>query len=385
DRIFLGPRTSTGEDVAEFYVHGSRAVVDCLSDALSQFSNVRHAKAGEFTKRAFYNGKLTLSEVQSLSHLLAAQTQRQRRLALRSNTLGKVMEKVRNQLVEVRASIEASIDFGDDVDFDWAGIRSAISAVIEKLKNIQQRVHRGTVITDGVQIVILGETNVGKSSLFNRIVDREMAIVSNIEGTTRDSLEATLQISSIPVTITDTAGMRSSPLDILEAEGIRRTLKRAKEADILLVVMDSSLCKDIDAEACSLLSDLELREDVRIVIVCNKCDLRNVQHSLDSTSWPIVHVSCITGAGVESLFDVIRQQIDELCPVSDDNALLSRQRHRLLIEEALIALEQTAKVNDAAVIAELLRDATDAVGEVSGAVVTEQILDQIFSSFCIGK
>ncbi|VDN30494.1 unnamed protein product [Gongylonema pulchrum] len=168
--VFLpGPRTSTGEDVAEFYVHGSRAVVDCLSDALSQFSNVRHAKAGEFTKRAFYNGKLTLSEVQSLSHLLAAQTQRQRRLALRTNTLGKVMEKVRNQLVEVRASIEASIDFGDDVDFDWVGIRSAISAVIEKLKNIQQRVHRGTVITDGVQIVILGETNVGKSSLFNRI------------------------------------------------------------------------------------------------------------------------------------------------------------------------------------------------------------------------
>uniref|UniRef100_A0A183EBY4 MnmE_helical domain-containing protein n=1 Tax=Gongylonema pulchrum TaxID=637853 RepID=A0A183EBY4_9BILA len=164
----------------------------------------------------------------------------------------------------------------------------------------------------------------------------------------------------------------------------------------LLVVMDSSLCKDIGAETCSLLSDLELREDVRIVIVCNKCDLPGVQHSLDSASWPIVHVSCITGAGIESLFDVIRQQIDELCPVSDDNALLSRQRHRLLIEEALIALEQvscfsgfaagsTAKVNDAAVVAELLRDATDAVGEVSGAVVTEQILDQIFSSFCIGK
>ncbi|MCP9260993.1 tRNA modification GTPase mnmE [Dirofilaria immitis] len=200
-RLLPGPRTPTGEDMAEFYVHGSRAVVDCLLDTLAQFDNMQPAKAGEFTKRAFFNGKMTLQEVQSLAYLLAARTQRQRRLALRMNTLGK------KQLIEVRASVEASIDFGDDVGFQLENIRFAVKSTIENLSSIQEQMHRGTLISEGLRIVILA--------------NRDMAIVSHIEGTTRDSLEATVQLSSIPVTIVDTAGIREIPWIFLKRKACR--------------------------------------------------------------------------------------------------------------------------------------------------------------------
>ncbi|KAL3997849.1 tRNA modification GTPase TrmE [Acanthocheilonema viteae] len=377
--VFLpGPKTSTGEDVAEFYVHGSRAVVDCLLEALAQFDNMQPAKAGEFTKRAFLNGKMTLHEVQSLACLLAARTQRQRRLALHDNTLGK------KQLIEMRASVEASIDFGDDVGFQWKNIRVGVSSMINELSSIQEQMHRGTLINEGLKIVILGQTNVGKSSLFNRMANRDMAIVSDIEGTTRDSLEATVQFSCIPVTIVDTAGIRKIPLDSLEAEGIRRTLRRAVEADIVIVVIDSNVCKDFEADVRLVLSWCHIEENTSVFVALNKCDLHSVPNNV-FLPWPAVNISCVSGEGINSLLKIICEHINELCPMSDDSALLSSQVHRLLIKESILFLRKALRVNDVAIVAELLRDASDCVGEISGAIVNEQILDQIFSSFCIGK
>ncbi|VDM94102.1 unnamed protein product, partial [Onchocerca ochengi] len=391
--VFLsGPKTSTGEDMAEFYVHGSRAVVDCMLNTLAQFDNMQPAKAGEFTKRAFFNGKMTLHEVQSLAHLLNARTQRQRRLALCMNTLGngntiltdKAMEGIRKQLIEVRASVEASIDFGDDVKFQWENIRFAVSSIINELSSIQEQMHRGTLINEGLKIVILGQTNVGKSSLFNRIANRDMAIVSDIEGTTRDSLEVTVQFSSLPVTIIDTAGIREIPLDSLEAEGIQRTLARAKEANIVIVVIDSNVCKDFETEVRLVLSRCNLKEDIPVFVALNKCDLCSIPNGLH-LPWPTVSISCISGAGITSLLGIICEHINQLCPMSDDSALLSNQIHQLLIKESIFILEKALKARDVAIVAELLRDASDHVSEMTGAVVNEQILDQIFSSFCIGK
>ncbi|EFO21052.2 hypothetical protein LOAG_07439 [Loa loa] len=383
--VFLpGPKTSTGEDVAEFYVHGSRAVVDCLLQALGQFDNVQLARAGEFTKRAFFNGKMTLQEVQSLAYLLAAQTQRQRRLALRMNTLDKAIEGIRKQLIEVRASVEASIDFGDDVWFQWEDIRVVISLMISELSNIQEQMHRGMLINEGLRIVILGQTNVGKSSLFNRMANRDMAIVSDIGGTTRDSLEATIQLSSIPVTIVDTAGIREILLDSLEAEGIRRTLRRAAEADIAIVVIDSSMCKDFETDVRSVLSWCHLKKETPVFVALNKCDICNVPNNI-VLPWPAVNISCISGEGISSLLEIICEHISELCPVSDDSTLVSSQAHRLLLKETILVLRKALEVNDVAVVAELLRDVSDYISEMSGTIVNEQILDQIFSSFCIGK
>ncbi|VIO96757.1 Uncharacterized protein BM_BM3931 [Brugia malayi] len=371
--VFLpGPKTSTGEDVAEFYVHGSRAVVDCLLEALAQFDNVQPAKAGEFTKRAFFNGKMTLHEVQSLAYLLAARTQHE------------ALGNIRKQIIEVRASVEASIDFGDDVEFQWEDIRVAMSSIISELSCIQEQMKRGALINEGLRIVILGQTNVGKSSLFNHMANRDMAIVSNIEGTTRDSLEITVQLSSVPVTIIDTAGIREIPLDSLEAEGIQRTLRRAVEADIIIVVLDSSICKDFERDVRSVLSWCNLKKDTPVFVALNKCDLRSVPNNI-LLPWPAISISCISGEGISSLLKIICDYIDELCPISDNSALVSSQIHRLLVKEAISVLTKALKAKDVAITAELLRDVSDCISEMSGIVVNEQILDEIFSSFCIGK
>uniref|UniRef100_A0A0R3RQ57 TrmE-type G domain-containing protein n=1 Tax=Elaeophora elaphi TaxID=1147741 RepID=A0A0R3RQ57_9BILA len=334
---------------------------------------------------------MTLQEVQSLACLLAARTQRQRRLALRPNTLGKcvlcrdkAMESMKKQLIEIRASVEASIDFSDDVEFQWEDIRVALSSVIRELSSIQEQMHRGTLINEGLRIVILGQTNAGKSSLFNRIANRDMAIVSEIAGTTRDSLEATIQLSSIPVTIVDTAGIRKIPSGSLEAEGIRRTLRRAMEADIVIVVIDGSVCKNFEMDVRSVLSCCHLEENSPVFVALNKCDLHAIPNNA-SLPWPTVNISCISGEGIDSLLKIICEHISELCPTSDDSALLSSQVHRLLMKESILALSKALKTNDVAIMAELLRDASNYIGEMSGAIVNEQILDQIFSSFCIGK
>ncbi|VDN00807.1 unnamed protein product [Thelazia callipaeda] len=383
--VFLkGPKTATGEDMAEFYVHGSPAVVDCLLNTLAKFDNLRPAKAGEFTRRAFFNGKMTLHDVQSLRHLLAARTQRQRRLALHANSIDEAMEKVRKRLVEIRSVVEAFIDFGDDVEFDWKNIRSSIHLLISDLSSMEKGLYRGTLVINGLSIVILGHTNVGKSSLFNRLVNRDVAIVSDIEGTTRDALEATLHLSSLPVTIVDTAGIRKTPLDAIEAAGIQRTLQRAAEADIVIVVLDSSACGNVEVEVRSVLLHCQLKKDVSVIVVLNKCDLNTVPIN-SHLSWRIVRTSCTSDVGIDSLFDAVCETIDELCPSANDHVFLSSQQHQLLINKIHRTLSEALKVEDIAIIAELLRDASDYVGEISNLVVNEEILDQIFSSFCIGK
>ncbi|VDK42283.1 unnamed protein product [Anisakis simplex] len=423
--VFLpGPSTFTGEDTAEIYVHGSRAVVNCVCDTLSCIDNVQAAKAGEFTKRAFFNSKLTLDDVLSLSYLLSAETQRQRALALHSTQIGSVMPDVRTSLIELICSLEAGIDFADDVTFDWDLFRSHLRDIISQLQTINRRAQRGSLITDGISVVMLGKTNVGKSSLLNRIAERDVAIVSDVEGTTRDALETRIELSSVPVIFTDTAGIRIAQ-DFLEAEGISRTIARAKQAHLLLAVIDGSKNADITTEVNELLKRCHCEDKSNIVVACNKADLIKQtfeQSYLLSLKWKVVLTSCLNTSGIDQLvinmlslffilwyslsnsfsnlfslsttscskyvaveLDVIKEHISEICPEEGNDALLSRYRQRILLNDAISVLQKVEGNRDSALIAEYLREASDLIGEISGTIVNEEILDRIFSSFCIGK
>ncbi|KHN70694.1 tRNA modification GTPase GTPBP3, mitochondrial [Toxocara canis] len=385
--VFLpGPSTFTGEDTAEIYIHGSRAVVNCVCETLNRFEKVRPAKAGEFTKRAFFNSKLNLEEVQSLSYLLSAETQRQRVLAINSNQIGSAVNNVRESLLQLACTLEAGIDFTDDVSFDWNSFVSRVDDVISELKAIDRRAQRGSLITDGARVVMLGKTNVGKSSLLNRIAEREVAIVSDIEGTTRDAVEARIELASVPVIFTDTAGLRTAN-DFLEAEGISRTIARAAEAQVLLAVVDVSRCENLEAEVTALLRHCKREHAPSIVVACNKSDLlpSHTRYDVSSLPWKVIFTSCIDAAGIDKLLEAVEEEIGTLCPDEEDDAILSRYRQRLLLTDAISVLQQIPKTHDAALAAEYLREASDLIGEISGAIVNEEILERIFSSFCIGK
>ncbi|VDN51036.1 unnamed protein product [Dracunculus medinensis] len=338
-------------DTAEFFVHGSRPVVDSLCDALNEFDGVRPAKAGEFTKRAFFNSKLSFSQVQSLSFLLNAETQRQRKLAVKERALGTVVEPIRAKLIATRSSLEAAIDFADDVGMDRFKLIKNVESIINDLKSMKLQSERGSLIINGIRVVLIGRTNTGKSSLINRIAHRDVAIVSEVEGTTRDALEARVEMSSIPVIFTDTAGIRNSR-DFIETEGVLRAFARVKEADIVLLVIDASTCTDIVDEVRKLMQECSVKRESHVIVVCNKADLITDKFK-QFLPWKIVYTSCIIPNGWQTLIYMTGFKIVE--------------------------------IGDMAIVAEILRKASDYIGEITGAIVNEDILEKLFSSFCIGK
>lgn len=382
--VFLpGPSTYTGEDIAEFFVHGSQAVVDCLCQTLLGFENVRPAKAGEFTKRAFFNSKMSLHEVESLSFLLSSRTQLQRKLALHSKGIGDEMKAFRSELVDLLCSVEASIDFAEDVSFQWDSVIAQIRFLLKQLSDIQHRVTRGSLINNGVRVAIIGRTNAGKSSLLNRIAERNVAIVSDVEGTTRDAIEVQVELESVPVIFIDTAGIRAAESS-LEAEGISRTLARAEEADLVLLVTDLSVVRNLADEVNFILNECPLQKDIRLIVVCNKCDL--IEKRIDvQLPWKVVYTSCVVDGGTDALVEAISREVKDLCSGEGSNALLSRTRHRFLLSEIISLLEQAKEVRDIGIAAQFIREAVELTGEISGTIVNEEVLDRIFSSFCIGK
>ncbi|MFH4980559.1 hypothetical protein AB6A40_007268 [Gnathostoma spinigerum] len=380
--VFLpGPSTFTGEDTVELYVHGGRAIVDCLCQTLEEFKDVRAAKAGEFTKRAFYNSKLSLLDVEALSDLLAAETQRQRRVAVRQKQLGNLLNEIRNHLVNTMSQVEAGIDFADEVGFDISTILPSVALIIDQLEKIELNASRGLLIRNGIHVVLIGETNVGKSSLMNRLAEREIAIVSDIAGTTRDAIETRIELHSIPIYVTDTAGIRTSD-DTLERKGISKTIEKVSESDIVVVVVDArSNTKDEDVRM--LLKNCLVRNDQFIIVVSNKCDLSD--NEMVQLSWPQIMTSCLEGKGIEELIEEISKAVKNICPDEGNDMVISRQRHLNLVRQAICSLKEVNETDDLALIAQHLRNAADAIGEITGAIVNEHILDRIFSSFCIGK
>jgi tRNA modification GTPase len=372
---FPGPASFTGEDCAEFHVHGGRAVVAGVIAALGQLPGLRLAVAGEFTRRAFENGKLDLTAAEGLADLIDAETEAQRLQALRqmAGALGHAAEAWRGEMVRAMGLVEAAIDFSDEADVSERAVaqaRGMIVALHQRLADALADGRRGEIMRDGFSVAIVGAPNAGKSSLINALSRRDVAIVSDEPGTTRDVVEARLDLGGIPVLFMDTAGLREAPGKV-EQEGIRRSLARAADADLVLWVIDGLAPSEaIPAELTGFAG--------RVVRVVNKADAARLGLT------DAIEVSAQTGAGVSELLDLIATRAGA---VAKEAALITRVRHRTLIAEALAACGDFLAGHQEAteMRAEDLRRAAHALGQLTGRVDVEEVLGEIFGRFCIGK
>lgn len=377
---FPGPASLTGEDVIELHVHGGRAVVGDTLQALAACPGLRPAAPGEFTRRAFDNGKLDLTAAEGLGDLVQAETSAQRRQALRQmqGDLAALYDGWRRRLLAALAHLEAHIDFADE-DLPDA-IEDRVTAEVAKLTGEIERHlgddRRGERIRDGVRVAILGPVNAGKSTLLNRLARREAAIVSSEPGTTRDVIDVHLDLDGYAVVVSDTAGLRAAEGDV-EAEGVRRSRHAAETADLRLVVFDGAVWPEFDAEAAGLLH----RDAVAVI---NKSDLGRVRPPVDVMGHPVLAVSALTDDGLGSLSRALEQEVARRFD-ADEAPQLTRIRHRRALEACLSSLQGSVQASSAELAAEELRLATRALGRITGRVDVEDVLDVIFRDFCIGK
>ncbi len=388
---FPAPRSETGEDVAELQLHGGQSVIAGVLDGLATIKGCRPAEAGEFTRRAFENGRLDLTAVEGLADLIAAETQAQRRLAFRQlkGLIGDRAEAWRRRLIEALALVEARIDFSDEADVPEDLLDPALHAaqqLRDEIAGVLADGRRGERLRDGLVVAIAGPPNAGKSTLLNRLARREAAIVSPYAGTTRDVIEVHLDLDGYPVTLLDTAGIRDSA-EPVEQEGVRRARERAAAADLVLWVIDgSAVGLAIDGRPKNL-------ANVEIWLVRNKIDQADVSSRGDEGKHEnneyefTVSISALTGIGMEALTAALSAYATTYF-ASTESAVITRARHRRALEETVVALDRAVvwdHANDEELIAEDLRAAATTLGRLTGRVDVEDILDVIFRDFCIGK
>lgn len=377
---FPGPRSFTGEDLAELHLHGGPAVVAAGLEALAGLDGLRPAEPGEFTRRAFDNGKLDLSEVEGLADLIAAETEAQRHQALRqmSGALARLMEDWRRRLIGALARLEAAIDFPDEElpDELGASVRREAGDLSREIARSLDDGHAGERLRAGLRVAILGAPNVGKSSLLNAIARRDAAIVSETAGTTRDVIEVHLDLGGYPVTLLDTAGLRAAqPSEPVEAEGMRRARAAAAEADLRLVICDVRDWPELGAETEPLLGE-------RALLLLNKVDLAPPPAD---AGVPFLAISARDGRGLDDLLRRLESEALARLGASGAAPSLTRLRHRRALEDAHGALLRAREGEAAELVAEDLRLAARALGRVAGRVDIEEVLDALFAEFCIGK
>ncbi len=379
---FPGPESYTGEDMAEIQVHGSKAVIDAIHTNISKIKNCRLAEPGEFTKLAFQNGKINLLKAESIADLISSETEIQRQQAIKIMS-GKSSDKfnyLREKLLKILSHVEAKIDFPDeDLPSNILNeIKKSSDEVLKSIENILDDQKVGERIREGFKIAILGPTNAGKSSLLNHLSNRDVAIVSEIAGTTRDVIETHLNIEGYPVIVSDTAGIRESQNEI-EKKGIKLSLNRAEEADLKLVVVDA---KNLD-----FTDVLRKLLDENAILVINKSDL--LEKDIDPEIKKINHVliSIKDNLSIDDLILKIKNNLKSKFITSGD-ILITRERHRQHLQQCLDHLKNFNKKNeieDFDKAAEDLRLATRHLGMIVGKVDVEEILGSIFNDFCIGK
>ena len=379
---FPGPNSYTGEDLVEFHIHGSKAVISSLLSSISLIKNCRLAEPGEFTRRAFQNGKINLLKAESIADLISAETEIQRRQAIEIME-GKSSRKFnswRQKLLKILSHIEAKIDFIEEE------LPKNILDEIKKdskkiLKEIEQTLNDqkvGERIREGFKIAIVGPTNVGKSSLLNYLSQRDVAIVSETAGTTRDVIETHLDLKGYPVVISDTAGIRDSK-DEIEKKGIKLALKRAEEADLRLVV--------VEPKSLNFTGFLKDFFDENSILVVNKSDLliKNIENQISKMDHVLISIK--NNINLNVLISKIKNKLKNKF-VSNENTLITRTRHRYHLEQCVINLKFFLNKNcveDLDKAAEDLRLATNHLGIIVGKVDVEEILASIFNDFCIGK
>ena len=382
---FPAPASATGEDVAEFHIHGGRAVLAALTTTLAKFENVRPAEPGEFTRRSFENGKLDLTEAEGLDDLIHADTDRQRRQALRQlkGLLGDRARDWRREIIEASALIEAGIDFSDEGDVPAELIAPALQRVrvlLEDIESVLAVEGRSERLRDGLVVAITGPPNVGKSTLLNQLARREVAIVSPHAGTTRDIIELHLDLDGYPVTVIDTAGMRDA-VDPVEQEGVRRARFRAADADLRLWLVDVQA----EGDGEEGLREWMAEGQNGFWVVRNKVDDLIDPGAVDSAAgWPCHSISAANGKGIPELMTALAQFA--AARFADESSLISRVRHRDLLRQTADALGRAVDLPEQSeLIAEDLRVAAHRLGQLLGRVDVEDVLDVIFRDFCIGK
>jgi tRNA modification GTPase len=370
---FAGPASETGEDLAELHLHGSPAVVEAVLDALGRLPGLRPAEPGEFLRRSFLNGKLDLTAVEGIADLIAAETPAQRRQALAQaeGALARRAAAWRESLVGALAELEAAIDFVEDdlpADLVAHAVRLA-GGVAGEIAGALAEAPAGERLRQGLRVALLGAPNAGKSSLLNTLAGRAAAIVAATPGTTRDVLEVPLHLAGLPVTLVDTAGLRTSH-DPVEAEGVRRAETQAATADLRLYLQDSSVSK------CQLMLDGQ-----DCLVIATKTDLPAAWTSADA-----LPLSVVTGQGLDRLRGELGRRLQALVWSGRGEApLVTRSRQRAALEETLAALHRAAGGGPIELIAEEFRLALRGLGRLAGRVDVEELLDRIFAEFCIGK
>jgi tRNA modification GTPase len=383
---FPGPNSATGEDVAELHVHGGRAVIAAVLSVLAKLPGLRHAEAGEFTRRAFENGRMDLTAVEGLADLVAAETEAQRRQAYQHlrGLLGERAESWRQRLIEALALVEAGIDFSDEEDVPKDMMTRSLELIRPLVEEISKAgAGQGERLREGLRVAIAGPPNAGKSTLFNRLARREAAIVSPFPGTTRDVLELHLDLRGYPVTVLDTAGIRETN-DPVEREGVRRASKQAAEADLVLWVVDATEGENVPRRCA-------IESASNSITVVNKIDLLSgdAKQRIESrfgNDETVNLVSSTTGAGFDELVNALACFADRF--FTPEPALVTRERQRAHLTETVLALkgaQRAAKDGREEIMAEQLRLASRALGKLLGRVDVEDVLDVIFRDFCIGK
>ncbi len=368
--FFPAPASFTGEDVAEFHIHGSRAVLSRLLAVLTALPGLRLAEAGEFTRRAFEAGKLDLAAVEGLADLIDSETEWQRKQALRQmeGALGQAAAEWRRALIKAMMLLEAELDFSDEGDVGGPLIAEAVSGAQDVLGSLRVALGSfaaGERVREGFVVVLAGPPNAGKSSLLNALARRDVAIVSPVAGTTRDAIEVRLDLRGMPVVLVDTAGLRDSA-DEIEAEGVRRARQKAAHADLVLRLRAPD-------------SVPERVDDGREIAVATKIDLGGNARPGE------IGVSAATGAGLPELIELIASRLGKLGQT--EPALVTRERQRVAVADAVAAIERAALLphEQPELIAEELRLAVRALERLIGKVDVEDVLDSLFSGFCIGK
>ena len=379
---FPGPNSYTGEDMAEFHVHGSLAVVSSIQKSISEIDGCRLAEPGEFTKIAFQNNKINLLKAESISDLISSETEIQRRQAIKimSGLSADKFNVLRKRLLKILSNIEAKIDFPDeDLPEDvLKNIHLEIEDIKEEIIKIINDQRVGERIREGFKIAIIGPANAGKSSLLNYLSKRDIAIVSEIAGTTRDVIEAHLNLDGYPVIISDTAGIRSSK-DEIEKKGIKLALKKAENADLNIIVIDPK-----SADFTDFLKDVKLKSSI---LVINKSDLGIKQINSEINKYDPIQISIKEEKNLDKLINSIKKKLEDEF-ISSEDIFITRERHRINLEkcvECLKNFDEKKSLDDFDKSAEDLRLATRYLGMIVGKVDVEEILGSIFNDFCIGK
>ncbi|KAJ2156054.1 mitochondrial splicing system protein [Coemansia sp. RSA 552] len=403
---FPGPRSYTGEDMLELHVHGGTAVVRSILEALGSIDQVRMAEAGEFSRRAFDNDKMDLTTLEGVADLINAETEAQRRLAVRQahGELFQMYEQWRQTMVGLMAKIEAFIDFGEEENIEdevYAQVCADADRLAHEITAHLDDRRQGEIMRSGVALSIVGPPNSGKSTLVNTLAQRQVAIVSPIAGTTRDIIETTLDIGGYPLVVRDTAGLRRSSRDVVEMEGIRRAMDSARDADIRLCMVDAR--QALEGSHAPLLHSEEWKALLNLphtFVVLNKADtLSATDKATIVDKWtrdhqttgnnPALLLSCKSMVGWDSLMQALAGHIRDTWDASTgaNQMPLTKTRHRLHLKQCLQHLNAFRQIDEGSVVlgAEELRRSSRALGRITGKVGIEDVLDVLFSQFCIGK